>query len=73
MKKTKRSSIVLCDSYSSEEELSDAEQQLQRLLGEPMSPPKSQARAMPPPPRKVAGNQETKRDDSTGVVKNLEL
>ena len=34
------------------EELSDAEEQLQRLPGEPMSPPNSQALAMPLPPLK---------------------
>ena len=49
-------------SYSSEEELSDAEEQLQRLLGEPMSPPNSQALAMPLPPRKKEENQETPKD-----------
>ena len=37
---------------SCNEELSDADQQQQQLPGEPKTPPKSQAPAMPPPPRK---------------------
>ena len=65
--------LVLQNSYSSEEELSDAEEQLQRLLGEPMSPPNSQALAMPLPPRKKEENQETPRDESTDVVKYLKF
>ena len=65
--------LVLCDSYSSEEELSDAEEQLQRLIGEPMSPPNSQALAMPLPPCKTEENQETPKNESTAVVKNLKI
>ena len=61
-------------SYFSEEELFDAKQQLQQLLGEPMTPPKIQAPAMPPLPRKEEFNQETKEEtESTGVVRNLSL
>ena len=41
------------------EELSDAEEQLQQLHGEPMTTPKSQAPARPPPPHKEEGNKET--------------
>ena len=63
--------LVLRDSYSSEEELSDAEEQLQRLLGETMSPPDSQALVMPFPLRKKEENQETPKDESTAIVKNI--
>ena len=49
--------LFLRDPYSSKEELSDAEDQLQRLLGEPMSPPNSQALGMPLPPCKKEENQ----------------
>ena len=61
-------------SYSSEEELSDAEEELQQLLGEPKTPPKSQALAMPPPLCKEEGNQETYEDaESTTAVRNLDI
>ena len=58
--------LILRNSYSSKE-------QLQRLLGEPMSPPNSQALAMPLPLRKKEENQETPKDESTAVVKNLKF
>ena len=54
--------LFLQNSYSSEEELSDTEEQLQWLLGEPMSPPNSQALAIPLPRRKKEENQETPSD-----------
>ena len=64
-------------SYSSEED-SDAKEEcrltlLHQITGDPRSPPKSQALAMPPPPCKEVVNQETKRDESTAVARNLDL
>ena len=64
-------------SYSSDE-YSDGKEEclltlLHQITGDPRSPLNSQALAMPPPQRKEAVNQETMREDSTGVVRNLEL
>ena len=64
-------------SYSSEED-SDAKEEcrltlLHHLTGDPRSTRKSQALAMPPPLRKEVVNQETKRDESTAVARNLDL
>ena len=64
-------------SYSSEED-SDAKEEcrltlLHQIMGDPRSPSKSQALAMPPPPRKKLVNQEMKRDESTAVARNLDL
>ena len=38
-----------------------------------MSPPNNQALAMPLPPRKKEENQETPKDESTAVDKNLQF
>ena len=43
------------------------------LVGEPMSPPNSPALTMPLPPRQKEENQETPRDESTSVVKNIKF
>ena len=64
-------------SYSSEED-SDAKEEcrltlLHQITGDPRSPPKSQARAMPPPPLKVGVNQGKKRDEAANVARNHDL
>ena len=56
------------EEVSSEEDLSDADQQQQQLLGDPKTPPKSQAPAMTPPPRKEEMKPET---EDVKVVKEI--
>ena len=63
-------------SYSSDD--ADAKEEcrltlLHQITGDPRSPPKSQARAMPPPPRKVGVDQGKKRDEAADVARHLNL